>query len=78
MGPDDEFSLICFRPISEKTRTTSRWRFPPFGRLPKGDPEDLSCRRNEPRELLATITPTTLRDLQRYAPAASIVSISNE
>lgn len=21
MGPDDEFSLICFRPISEKTRT---------------------------------------------------------
>lgn len=23
MRPDDEFSLICFRPISEKTRTTS-------------------------------------------------------
>jgi len=44
MRPDDEFSLICFRPISEKTRATSRWRFLPFGRLPEGDPEDLSRR----------------------------------
>lgn len=80
MGPDDEFSLICFRPINEKTRTTSLSPPPtPFRRLPKEAPEDLSYEVKRATWTLATITTTTIQDLDPgYVRMTSHAFISNE
>lgn len=58
MEPDDEFSLICFRPISEKTRTTSQPPIRHFVVYRKRPPKTCPTEWNEPPETLATITPT--------------------
>lgn len=61
--PDDEFSLICFRPISEKTHTTP---LPPILHsvvYRKRPPKTCPTKWNEPPELLATITMPTIQDL---------------
>ena len=78
MGPDDEFSLICFRPISEKTRTTS---------LPSSS--ILSFTERGPRRLVVRSETSHLNSLQQsrrrfrisiqdYVRMASHTFISNK
>lgn len=80
IGPDDEFSLICFRPISEKTHTTL---LPPSSHSAvyrKRPPKTCPTKWNEPPELLATITVPTIRGSPTRATFewAATFFISNE
>lgn len=64
IGPDDEFSLICFRPISEKTHTT-----------PLPSSSTLSFTEKGPRRLVLRSETSHLNSLQQSRCRRSRISI---